>query len=177
MTNMIDEKNVLDKLERKLETQYESWGFDRMQPTKTFILERSKQWSEVLGIPYYEIIDRWLDMCNYSMINYFQNANQPVLNSEARIFETLDDFHKSIGDRGFRCPYCKGVSMDMWNCNSGKKVDLINKKGKHPCNWSAGGLFGTLNSGTFVFVKEIFAYAKIFTPIAWEKQEGVDNGK
>ena len=168
---MNKEQSVLEKLEKELETQYESWEFDRMQPTKTFILERSKQWSEILGIPYYEIIDKWLDMCNYSMINYFQNANQPKLSKDTHIFETMEDFKNSVGDKGFRCPYCKGVSSDLWNCNSGVKLKLINRKGKEKCNWTAGGFLGTMGKGVFVFIKETFAYGTIFMPIAWEKEE------
>lgn len=170
---MKSEKEILKRLQDKLEDSYESWGFDRMQPTKQFIFERSKQWSEVLGIPYFEIIDKWLDKCDYSMINYFQDANQPELDKSIKIFETFEDFEKSVGNKGFRCPYCNGVSSDMWNCNSGKMVKLINKKGKHKCNWSAGGFFGTLGKGTFVFIKETFNYATIFTPIAWEGEKNV----
>lgn len=167
---MKTEKEVLKRLEDRLQEAYESWGVDRMQPTKQFIFERSKQWSGVLNIPYFQIIDKWLDMCNYSMINYFQGANQPKLDKTTRIFETMEDFKKSVGDKGFRCPYCNGVSSDMWNCNSGEMVELLNTKGKHKCNWSAGGFLGTLGKGTFVFIKESFAYARIFTPIEWEKE-------
>lgn len=171
---MKTEKEVLKRLEDKLQESYESWGFDRMQPTKQFIFERSKQWSEILGIPYFEIIDKWLDKCDYSMINYFQDANQPKLDKSTKIFETIEDFKKSVGDKGFRCPYCNGVSSDMWNCNSGKMVELINQKGKHKCNWSAGGFLGTLGKGTFVFIKETFAYATMFTPVAWEVEDVED---
>lgn len=162
------EQEVLQELEEKLKNAYEHWGFERMQPTKVFILERSKQWETVTKIPYYEIISRWLDNCSYSMINYFQETNQPALDNKTKIFNTIDDFHNSVGEKGFRCPYCGGVSSHPYECNSGLMVKLSNKKGKHPCNWKAYGLFGTIGKGSFVFVKEGLNYSNIFMPIAWE---------
>ena len=158
------EQQVLEKLEAKLGTQYATWTYERMQPTKQFILARSKQWAEVIGMPYYEIIDKWLCMCNYSMINYFQNANQPELDTKTHIFDTKDNFIESLKGQGFRCPACGGVSKSPCECDSGNLLP----KSKKVCDWKSYGFFGCMGKGVFVFVKEDFKYATIFKPIAWE---------
>lgn len=162
MKDNISEAKVLLELDQKISKQSVSWGAECMAPTRVFIIQRSKQWAGVLNIPYYEIIDKWLAKCNYSMVNYFQDCNQPELDENTRIFETLDDFSKSTGGDGFRCPHCGEMSTDFTDCTSTLKVN-----GKL-CDWKSYGFFGCLGKGVFIFIKETFAYATIFMPIAWE---------
>ena len=41
---------------------------------------------------------------------------------------------------------------------------------KRKCNWKSYGLFGTLNKGITVVVKEDLQSVEIFMPIAWEER-------
>lgn len=135
-----------------------------------WVIDRAKNYGKATNIPWEHILDKWEEDRNYWYMNYYQESKQPEMkeNHKIRIFETKKDFWESVGDKGFRCPACKGISSDPWNCDSGEKI-----KGKNSriCNWTAGGLFGTLGEGTTIFIKEICVPVTIFTPIAWEKGE------
>lgn len=136
-----------------------------------WIIDRVKNYAEKTGIPWEELLDKWEDNRDYWYMNYYQEAYYPELNEEVKVFKTIEDLKKSVGNLGFRCPYCNGISSKGTKCDSGLMVKLINKKGKHPCNWSAGGLFRTLGKGAVIFIKEIGIPVEIFTPIAWEKED------
>jgi hypothetical protein len=127
-----------------------------------WVMNRAEHYSQSLDIPVTEILDSWEKGRNYWYMNYYQNCNQPLLAGEnVRVFETVDEFKDSLLEKGFRCPYCGGVSSHPSICNSGKEVH-----GKI-CDWKAFGLFGTLGQGTFVYVKSVSEGHTIFTPIAW----------
>ena len=135
-----------------------------------WIVERAIHYAEKTGLSAVDILTAWEEKRSYWYMNYYQEANQPKISGDSvRVFETVEDMTASIGKSGFRCPYCKGVSKSPYECDSGVKVTLSNKKGKHPCNWKVYGLFGAMGRGVYVFVKSALRGENIFVPIAWEE--------
>lgn len=123
-----------------------------------WIIDRAKQYSEKLNIDYLLIINLWEKYRDYWYMNYYQDANQPEITSDkCRVFDTVDDFVKSVGDAGFRCPVCKDISQSPYKCTAGNK-----------CNWKSYGIFGCLDKGVFVFCKDKLKGESIFMPIVWE---------
>ena len=113
-----------------------------------------------------EILDSWEEDCDYWYMNYYQDANQPLIEGDnVRVFETVNDLLEAIEDRKFRCPSCGKISTDPYECNSGAKMN-----NEEVCNWKVYGLFGDLGKGAFVYCKDKKKGEKIFMPIAWEKK-------
>jgi len=134
-----------------------------------WVIDRAKHYGEKLGLNWEDVLDSWETDRDYWYMNYYQNSNQPEIKGDkVRVFESVDEMLKAIGDRKFRCPYCGGISTNPYSCNSGLEVELINQKGKHPCNWDVGGLFGDLGKGIFVYCKDKLRGETIFMPVAWE---------
>lgn len=136
-----------------------------------FAVERAKHYEEKTGIPAGDMLTSWESHRSYWYMNYYQDCNQPLIEGDSvRVFDTVDDLRDAIGKDGFRCPKCKGVSRDPYECDSGVKVQLLNSGGKaEPCNWKVYGLFRDLGKGVFVFVKSELRGQNIFKPIAWEE--------
>lgn len=134
-----------------------------------WVIERAKHYAERTGIKPEAILDAWEARRDYWYMNYYQDANQPRIDSaNVRVFQTVAEVLAAIGDRGFRCPNCGGVSTDPAACDSGILVKLTNHKGRSPCNWKAWGLFRDLGKGVHVFCVENMAWQLIFMPVAWE---------
>lgn len=129
-------------------------------------IDRAKMYGEALGVNWEDILDSWEKDRSYWYQNYYQEANQPEINSDkTRVFETVDEMLGSLGDGGFRCPYCGAISTNPYECNSGKQVD-----GK-TCDWKVYGLLRDLGKGVFVYCKDRLKGEIIFMPIAWEQEE------
>ena len=129
-----------------------------------WIIDRAKHYAEKTGLNWEDILDSWEENCNYWYMNYYQEAKQPLIKGDkVRVFETVNDLLKAVGNKNFRCPYCGEISTDPYECNSGAKVsdDKI-------CDWKVYGLFGDLGKGTFIYCKDKGKGETIFTPIAWE---------
>ena len=75
--------------------------------------------------------------------------------------ESAEDFASRYAEHGFICPRCGGISRDPRMCDSGKPMDA---KGTI-CNWKAYGLFGTLDKGVTIFVKNTCQIVNIFRPV------------
>lgn len=129
-----------------------------------WVLARARHYAEKLNIDQVELLDAWEKRRDYWYMNYYQDANQPLIEvGVTRVFDTRADLLASLGGRHeFRCPACEGVSSDPYKCTAGTVV-----KGK-ACDWKAYGLFGCIGKGTFVFVKEAMHGDTFFTPLAWE---------
>jgi len=128
-----------------------------------WVLERAKHYAEKTGLAASDILDAWEAARGYWYMNYYQDCNQPVITGDSvRVFDTLDALKGSIGDKGFRCPACGGVSTDAY---SGKEMG----KGK-VCDWKVYGLFGALGKGIYVFVKSETKGQTVFMPVAWEDE-------
>lgn len=138
-----------------------------------FAVDRAGHYEEKTGIPAGEILTAWEGRRNYWYMNYYQEAKQPRIEGDSvRVFNTVEDFHASVGEGGFRCPHCNGVSNDPYACDSGVMLPLLNSKGKaERCNWKVYGLFGALGKGVYVFIKSEVQGENIFKPVAWEASE------
>ena len=109
-----------------------------------------------------ELLDKWEEQRSYWYMNYYQDCNMPKIEGDnVFVFETVDDFLKSIPSKKFICPCCKGITTNPYECNLGIKKD--NKA----CDWKVYGLF---DLGVTVFVKDKLQFDKIFIPADWEKE-------
>lgn len=134
--------------------------FDKLD----WIVSRAKHYAEKTGLKTAEIIDAWEARRDYWYMNYYHDGNQPLIDSDkCRVFETVKDLQESIGNTGFRCPACEGVSKSPYACDAGTIKD--DKK----CDWKVYGLFGHLGKGVSVFAKDKLKVESLFMPIAWEK--------
>jgi hypothetical protein len=131
-----------------------------------WIIGRVKHYAEKTGLEAADILGVWEKHRDYWYMNYYQDANQPLLDGKRKIwiFETMDELKASIGNSGFRCPLCGGVSRNPYECDTGKQVD------GRPCNWKANGLLGCLDKGAHFFLKDKMRGETIFMPVAWEQQ-------
>ena len=130
-----------------------------------WIIDRAKHYAEKTGLSYQQVLESWENDRDYWYMNYYQDCMQPELNDTCKIFKNVDEFKKSVGDNGFRCPVCKGISTDPCKCNSGKE-----KQNGKKCDWKSYGLLRGLNCVHLYFIEER-KNAEIFMPIAWEKKE------
>ena len=128
--------------------------------TFKWVIDRVKHYAKKTGLSEEEILDTWEKQRSYWYLNYYQESNQPLIEGDnVRVFETKDEFQKSLQGLGFRCPKCNHTSMKHNECDSNK------------CDWKSYGLFGTLGKGITVFIKEQLIMTEMFMPVAWEKQE------
>jgi len=130
-----------------------------------WIIDRAKHYSYHLGIPLETVLDTWEKDRGYWYMNYYQDGNQPKITGiEVKVFETVEDFQKTVANKGFRCPRCGGVSKNPQTCTIGK---LMSKNKK--CDWKSYGLFGHLGKGITVYIKTNGIPIPIFKPIVYEK--------
>lgn len=130
-----------------------------------WVVSRANHYAEKTGIAWESILAAWEKNRDYWYMNYYQDCNQPEIKGDkVRVFDTVDDMLKAIGEKAFRCPACEGVSSNPYRCNSGVKID-----GK-TCDWNIGGLFSGLGKDIFVYVKDQVSGERIFMPLAWESK-------
>ncbi|KLU61871.1 hypothetical protein CEB3_c17890 [Peptococcaceae bacterium CEB3] len=133
-----------------------------------WIIDRSKQYGQRLGLNWEDILDSWESRRSYWYMNYYQESNQPEIKGDnVRVFNTVKAMLRSIGEGGFRCPRCGGISTNPYTCNSGQPLKGT-KDGK--CDWKIYGLLGDMGKGTFVYCTDKLKGETIFTPLAWEKE-------
>lgn len=129
-----------------------------------WIIARVRHYAEKTGLSPVEILSSWENMRGYWYMNFYQERNQPLLNSDKiRIFETIDEFQLSLGIKGFRCPICNGVSSSFQECNSGVEIEPGKK-----CDWKTYGLFSSCDD-IYIFIKKNMCGFRILKPIVWEK--------
>lgn len=129
-----------------------------------WIIDRAKNYAEVSGKSVFEILKAFENRRNYWYMNFYQDCNQPEIKGDAvRTFDTYESFRKSVGEKGFRCPSCGGISSNPIACDSG-----IEKAG-NVCDWKSYGLLGTMGKGVYVFILEDLKVVEIFRPVAWEE--------
>jgi len=134
-----------------------------------WIINRAKHYGEKLNLNWEDILDSWEKDRRYWYLNYYQESNQPEIKGDkVKVFESVEDMLKSIGERKFRCPSCGGITTDPYKCNSGIKIG----KGKNTkvCDWKVYGLFGDLGKGIYVYCKDKLKGQTIFIPISWEEK-------
>lgn len=130
-----------------------------------WIKTRAEEYAAYLNVSWLDVIAGWESKRTYWFMNYYQEYNQPKLDGErVRVFEDLKSFCAQTPSKKFRCPNCGGISTNPYECNSQLKVN------KDICDWKSYGLFGTLNKGVYVYIKELLQGNEIFMPIDWENQ-------
>ena len=146
--------------------------FHRYCDTFKWIIDRAKHYSYMTNISVSHILNSWERDRSYSWNNYYQDANQPkIRKNKVHVVENREEI-KHLGSKGFRCPYCGGVSTDPFECDSGIIVKTIKMGGPatRQCDWKSYGLFGTLSTGIYLFVKDIALGKNIFMPISLEEK-------
>lgn len=128
-----------------------------------WIIDRAKHYEEKLGLPWEVVLASWEKDRSYWYMNYYQDSNQPLIEGEhVRVFDALEEFLSSVSDKRFRCPACGGISSNPYECNSGVA------SGGKKCDWKVSGLFGDMEKGCFVYIKDKVKGERIFMPVAWE---------
>lgn len=156
------------KLRRLADRNIESgWEAYRVNPKFDWVVERANHYADKLELPINEILNAWVDGCNYSFMNYFQDANQPEIKGDkVKVFENVEQMLGKIGKKKFRCPACNGVSTNPYSCDSREEIS----NGK-TCDWKVYGLFGDLGKGVYVYIKDQLKGENIFMPLSWEDEE------
>lgn len=130
----------------------------------SWIKAKAKEYGAFLNVDWLDIIESWESKRSYWYMNYYQEMNQPNLNNNSIwVFDTISDLNNSIKNKQFRCPHCKGITTDAYECNSGIQVN--NKI----CDWKVYGLFRDLGKGSYIFIKEKLQGQRIFMPVDWEE--------
>ena len=123
-----------------------------------WIIDRAKHYEEKLGIPWMEILDSWEEDRGYWYMNYYQESNQPLIDSDyVFVFDSAEEMREKVG-KEFICPCCKGISTNPYECNSG--VESGGKK----CDWKSYGFFQF--NLAYIYCKKERKGTKIFMPKA-----------
>ena len=171
--NGCDKHNIYGGVDNQLVLKVKNCPHEYCDKFK-WIIDRAKHYAEKTGLIWEAILDQWEESRNYWYMNYYQECNQPEIKDEnVMIFETVEDLHKSVGDIGFRCPLCNGISTNPYECNTGIKIGK-NDTGK-TCNWVVYGLLRDLGKGVYVFVKEEVKGERMFMPVTWENKDMMKN--
>lgn len=170
-------KKLLESVEHD---HKQSPGFHDYNAKLAWVLDRAKHYAEKTGLSQVDILNSWEKLRDYWYMNYYQDANLPLIEGErVKVFDVVEDLHKSVAGFGFRCPACDGASRDPYTCDSGIKMKVTKGKGKKAklvdsdkvCDWKVYGLLGDLGKGVYVFVKAEMRGNRVFKPIAWETEE------
>ncbi|WP_411842198.1 hypothetical protein [Salinicoccus sp. HZC-1] len=149
----------MEKIIEKLKDEARrSWrgpkGEDRAKDLEKYLRIKLEEYSSALDTSQEEILERWEELRSYSAINYYQEANQPKLDSDkVKVFETKTDILMWAAGKKFSCPKCSGHSNNPIKCD------------RPNCDWKAHGLFKTLGEGIYVFSKAEMAGQDIFAPV------------
>ncbi|MCR1953824.1 hypothetical protein NSA24_03115 [Clostridioides mangenotii] len=131
-----------------------------------WVIERAKHYGDKLELNWEDVLNSWEEDRSYWYMNYYQEANQPeIKGSKVKVFDTIDDLHRAIGGKGFRCPCCGGISKNPYECNSGVEIE-----GKE-CNWKVYGFLRDMGKGAFFYIKSEMKGENIFMPISWENDK------
>lgn len=141
-------------------------GDYRTAPKLQWIQDRANHYEECTGVSAIEVFEAWEERRTYWFQNFYQDANQPLIDERVRVFDNREAFLASLAGLGFRCPACGAVSTDPNACDAGTTIN-----GK-VCDWKAYGLFGTMGKGAHVVLRRspdgYIVQAEIFKPVAWD---------
>lgn len=161
----------MEEIIQKLKKQaYDSWpgaeGERRSERIETFVRETIGEYSTAFGVDAGQLLASIEAKRTYLCCNFYQLANFPSLKN-VRVFKTRADLLASIPSKRFRCPCCKQISKNPYECDSGFMRD-----DSKVCDWKSWGLLGTMGLGARVAVQEGFIerpkIEEIFMPIEWE---------
>ncbi len=131
--------------------------------TFKFAVDRAKEYAKYLECSTNDVLKSWEEKRSYWFLNYYQEANQPKLDNVDLIIDTSKDLIAKYGQKGFRCPCCKGVSTDPTECDS--KILVKEGRKTHECNWCS---YGFISSNYKVLVKDLMKTYAIFKPVILE---------
>lgn len=122
-----------------------------------WVIDRAKHYGEKLNTSWKEVMQSWDEDMDYWYMNYYQECNQPKIESNnVFVFDSAEEMRKMVGTE-FICPCCKGISTNPYECNSGIKT-----KGNKICDWKSYGLFQF--DLAFIYCKQEKKSTKIFMP-------------
>jgi hypothetical protein len=120
-----------------------------------WVLERAKHYSEKTGKTVEEIMESWENDRGYWYMNYYQDCNQPLINSESVI--EYDSWISALKEKygedskkwKFKCPSCGNEQSieDFLSHNIEEPENKVyyNCIGRYVsgigCDWTLGGLF------------------------------------
>ena len=119
-----------------------------------WVIERAKHYAEKTGKTVDEVMKIWETDRSYWYMNYYQECNQPLLNSESIINyeDWLSELKSRFGEDSkkwaFKCPSCRNIQTAQDFIDNGleehKDNVYFNCIGRYMknkgCNWSLGGL-------------------------------------
>lgn len=169
-------ENMIENLKNLARASWEGrTGEDRATQLEKFVRAFVSQYAQVLGMSELEVLTAIESKRTYSAINYYQEANFPSLEG-VKVFDTQAEFLAAIPSKQFRCPSCKGVSTNAYECNAES-----NSKKKKKCDWKSYGFLRTCGMGVRVVVKEGFLdhpeVHEIFMPLEFEAEAQAASGK
>lgn len=148
-----------------------NYGGDTPTRTVRFALGISAHYAHKLGYTQEEVLSAIESKRTYSAPNYYQAAKFPRLSKNIHIYDSLDHLKVSLKDHKFRCPLCKGLSLDWEACDT--KLPAKTKSGI--CDWKAYGFFGTLGKGySFVVKKEFLNFPKVYVIFQPVRPDGTE---
>ena len=72
-----------------------------------WVIDRVLHYAEKLNLSASELLDKWEEKRSYWYMNYYQDCNMPKIEEgKVFVFDTVDDFLKSIPSKKFICPCC-----------------------------------------------------------------------
>lgn len=128
-----------------------------------WVIDRAGQYAKKLKIDRDKLLASWEEDRSYWYMNYYQECEQPEITCEnVRVFDTVEELLSSVGDKGFRCPACGGISKNPYECKGNVKPN------GEVCDWKIYGFLRGLDKDVFVFCKDKLKGERMFMPIAWE---------
>lgn len=156
---MTTETKGIESLRKAVDKDLQGSSSHDYEAKFEWVLDRAQHYAEVFGVEREEILKHWEQARNYWYMNYYQDANQPLLNTgNVKMFENLEDAKESFEGKGFRCPKCEKESSDPYECSQEK------------CDWKIYGLFRDMSKGVHIGIKDRLIVQNLFKPIAWEKR-------
>lgn len=149
-------KSLLSAVQKDEEKQA---GFHDYRGKLAWIIDRVNHYAEKTGVDAIDLLTAWESARNYWYMNYYQDANQPLIEGDrVMVFDSVEDAKASMVSPEFLCPSCEGVSTNPYECT----LD--------GCDWKSYGLFGTAGKGATVFIKDKMEVEQIFMPVAWAER-------
>jgi hypothetical protein len=113
-------------------------GEDRADELEKFIDTMTQDYSEVLGLSPLKILRALEKARSYRAEGYYQGCNFPTIGMSVPVFKNKEAFLTKFPSKKYICCYCKKITTDPQECNSGFKMENIKDGvGKVACNWKS----------------------------------------
>lgn len=117
-------------------------------------VDRAIHYGEKLNLPWNEILASWEEDRTYWFMNYYQECEQPRIDSkDVFVFESVKEMQEKCGSE-FICPSCGSITADPYECTN--------------CHWKS---YGLLKSNlAFLYCKKERKWTSCFMPKALKKE-------